>query len=1620
MDIRVKISLAAEGFKQGIGQVVSGFGQTSKAANDAADKYISANKRAESQTSSSRRAHSQEMVNGELSAIRKVESATVDSAKRIQKTYDQIPNRLPLPIVQQSARSTVKPGSDTQGLPATKNTQLEILELKAKALKLDEEAARVSARAAASQLKAEQTALEYKRRGYSAGRPKGAEETVMNLFGKDYAAAQEKQNAKIAASKLKHIREVEAAESKANAKAIADLEKRAVASKKAYADQKHVDFLNEKGGEFERSMSRTRYALYDVGRRAVAVGIGLAGMFAGAIIQAAKFESAFTSVERTLGLVRTEEGKLTAAGEKVKQSLLELARTTPVSYEDITKVATLGAQMGIAADAIDRFTSTVTKFSAITGVSVEEVSMAFGRLGQLMDVPASKFENLASAISYVGVNAVATDKEILVMSESLAAAADQAGFAADEVIGLAGAMASLKVRPEEARGVIVRLFREIDSSVAEGGKRLDDFAKIIGKSSADAADLWKQDPSQFFTSFLTGAKNAGDLNGTITALGITNSRELNVIQRLANNTDVLASTMADAHEQFILGTYVSQAYADVQDDVASKYIMLQNTIEQVSASFGDVFLPAASKVLEILKGLGESILRMPEGMKWLIGMVTALAAGFVIFQGGLALTIAGLLAVRVALAGLGETSIATMVSIKTLGVLMEQIGIKSAVANIGVVKMITTFNAARTSGMRMSGAILAAAGSLSVLQKALGVIGLLATVATITWGIVEANNAASVSARKLGDSMIEAGGGASELSDAMAKDTAAAEKGAEVYGTISGKLDDITASKEKANKVKLATGEYANEIATGFSKAADETTNYADTAKIAADAQEQFNGTVQSGTDKLNAQTFALGANVAAFTAQALAAYGENKDKNFYTDYLDPKKANLKAAAESVGFNIADMIQAGLSDDTSATEYLNGIQADVMNINSEIRAAISAETGDATSVIKSYGEAAGWTAEKIARVTDAAKANNGLLAETPGFYDDAAKAIDEMKAAAAQAAVEQALLKDTLIATGTSEAAAEDIVSGLNETLRKNAAAAISANQANASLSSAISGLIGSVTDGNTEFTTFTEDGRKNLDAWHNYMTAALDAAEALGEGTTGAVSRMVAGLNEIKNAGADVTVPFNELKDFMGNAALTAGFGDLQTEIQKATDTGSMKALILAWRATQDATTDAGQAAIDYANQLLNGLAITAGYAQSFLSGWVAEQEALNDTIDSTTEAIVTLGDYASNVGSIIEEAFTFRFGRSNALADMRTAIEDFNDRTEEARRSVRNLRDELAGKRSDKADLEAQLALAIKYGDVAGAEDIRKQLATVNEEIAASQDELAYQNGIATGSMDLNTQAGRDNYAAAQEIIQANADYVQSLINSGASQNTVNRAIADGEEAFRSQMRAMGVSQDKIDDLAAAFDDMSKIVEETPNEVNIDADTDPATRALNEFIAKANASKASVTITAEPPTKEDRLKVLKEQRTRLQNTFNKQKGIRGLEGVNAQLQLQIDSINALIASGNYASGGLIRGRGTPTSDSIPINASNGEFMMQASAVRAYGTDFMTAINQQKFGGAMPVSAKIAAGGNGPQMVYLSQEDRKLLRAAIDRPVSLYTSNKVIAESANAGNKELARRGKN
>lgn len=49
-------------------------------------------------------------------------------------------------------------------------------------------------------------------------------------------------------------------------------------------------------------------------------------------------------------------------------------------------------------------------------------------------------------------------------------------------------------------------------------------------------------------------------------------------------------------------------------------------------------------------------------------------------------------------------------------------------------------------------------------------------------------------------------------------------------------------------------------------------------------------------------------------------------------------------------------------------------------------------------------------------------------------------------------------------------------------------------------------------------------------------------------------------------------------------------------------------------------------------------------------------------------------------------------------------------------------------------------------------------------------------------------------------------------------------------------------------------------------------------------------------------------------------------------------------------------ATGGLVMGPGTGTSDDVPARLSNGEYVIRAAAVKQYGVQFLDALNLQRF----------------------------------------------------------------
>jgi hypothetical protein len=97
--------------------------------------------------------------------------------------------------------------------------------------------------------------------------------------------------------------------------------------------------------------------------------------------------------------------------------------------------------------------------------------------------------------------------------------------------------------------------------------------------------------------------------------------------------------------------------------------------------------------------------------------------------------------------------------------------------------------------------------------------------------------------------------------------------------------------------------------------------------------------------------------------------------------------------------------------------------------------------------------------------------------------------------------------------------------------------------------------------------------------------------------------------------------------------------------------------------------------------------------------------------------------------------------------------------------------------------------------------------------------------------------------------------------------------------------------------------------------------------------------------------------------------------------------------AVLALALSAAFATGGLVGGRGSDSSDNIVARLSPGEYVVRAAAVRANGLDFMNRINNPNL--AQPAygrpAAPAASGGGPPQVHVVYVHDEQELRRFLE-----------------------------
>ena len=497
-----------------------------------------------------------------------------------------------------------------------------------------------------------------------------------------------------------------------------------------------------------------------------------------ALKAAIDYETAFAGVKKTVDGTPQQFDKLSA-------SIREMAKEMPSSAVEIANVAEVAGQLGVPIGAIKDFSKTMINLGVSTNLSSEEAASSIAKIGNIMQVSGKDLgtwsAHFGSAVVDLGNHFATTERDIVEMTNRLAAGGKLAGLTTPDILGLATAMSSVGIEAEAGGTAMTQTLTGIGKAVSGVGKgakeKLEVIAQTAGMTAEQFSTAWKQKPAEALQQFIKGLQRAHDegknMDGILDELGMEGIRQGNMLKSLASASDKMGEAVSRSNSAWKENNALTNEASKRYETTESQLKIFKNQITDLAIEFGGPLLKAMNSGLQAAKpwvqklaDMAKAFSEMSESQQQNIIKWGLLAAG-----AGPALSILG--------KGIGVIGGIT----KGIGFLTQGIGkVGGGLSVLGKTfqlfkqgsSLSSAFKTATTGITATSTAAEGAVASTGLLAKGIALLG-----STTTWGII-------------------AGGVAIGLIAAVAKEMADADERTRTWGTSVNKVQAEELSKLKA------------------------------------------------------------------------------------------------------------------------------------------------------------------------------------------------------------------------------------------------------------------------------------------------------------------------------------------------------------------------------------------------------------------------------------------------------------------------------------------------------------------------------------------------------------------------------------------------------------------------------------------------------------------------------------------------------------------------------------------------------------------------------------------------------------------------------------------------------
>lgn len=417
---------------------------------------------------------------------------------------------------------------------------------------------------------------------------------------------------------------------------------------------------------------------------------------------AVDYESAFAGVKKTV------DETANVSYKNLSDGIRQMAKELPASAVEIANVAEVAGQLGIKAEDILTFSRTMIDMGESTNLSAEEAATAIAKIANILGLTSDEYGRFGASVVDLGNNFATTERDIVEMTNRLAAGGRLAGLTAPDILGLATAMSSVGIEAEAGGTAMTQTLTAIGNAVSLTGKDAADdlnlIAKTAGMTSEEFQQAWKEKPAEALQAFIKGLNTAreqgANMDAILMKLGMTGVRQGNMLKSLALSSDKMSAAVERSNQAWKDNTALTNEANKRYETTESQLKMFKNQVTDLAIEFGGPLLKAlregltaAKPWIDMLAEMAKHFSSMSEEQQRSVLKWAALTAG-----AGPALSILG--------KGLGIIGNLT----KALGWLTKGTG--KAVGGMSL--MLKTFQAFRTTGNLSSAFKLASGGAVAL------------------------------------------------------------------------------------------------------------------------------------------------------------------------------------------------------------------------------------------------------------------------------------------------------------------------------------------------------------------------------------------------------------------------------------------------------------------------------------------------------------------------------------------------------------------------------------------------------------------------------------------------------------------------------------------------------------------------------------------------------------------------------------------------------------------------------------------------------------------------------------------------------------------------------------------